>query len=162
MNEIWKNCEDMMDQLAAEKQDKIEKIIEEVTQEKFERIAELKASFEFMIKRLDQGKQKDKADLKRKERDDEVRTLQEQMEGLKKEKLDKLNKEFEEKKRELMTSNKDKQIQEASHKLTKNGGGNVSRISLVQTPQRRSQPMQINQIATPTQVRGTVSCLIPQ
>jgi hypothetical protein len=31
MNEIWKNCEDMMDQLAAEKQDKIEKIIEEVT-----------------------------------------------------------------------------------------------------------------------------------
>ena len=42
-----------MERLQREKQEKIEKIIEEVTQEKFEKIADVKASFDFMIKRLD-------------------------------------------------------------------------------------------------------------
>ena len=31
----------------------MEKVIEEVTQQKFERIAEVKADFDFMIKRLE-------------------------------------------------------------------------------------------------------------
>ena len=39
------------------------------------------------------------------------------MEILKKDKIEELNKEFEEKKRELMESYKEKQIQEASQKL---------------------------------------------
>jgi hypothetical protein len=68
--EIWKNCEEMMEQLAKEKQERIEKIIEEVTVEKFEKLAELKASFDFMIKRLDASKQKEKADQKRKEKEE--------------------------------------------------------------------------------------------
>lgn len=51
-----------MEKLQRDKQEKIEKIIEEVTQEKFEKIAEIKASFDFMIKRLDQQKQKEKSD----------------------------------------------------------------------------------------------------
>ena len=38
--------------------------------EKFEKLAELKASFDFMIKRLDASKQKDKADQKRKEKEE--------------------------------------------------------------------------------------------
>lgn len=34
----------------------MEKIIEEVTQDKYEKIAEIKASFDFMIKRLESSK----------------------------------------------------------------------------------------------------------
>jgi len=39
--------------LSKEKQEKIEKIVEDVTQQKFEKIAEIKASYDFMIKRLE-------------------------------------------------------------------------------------------------------------
>jgi hypothetical protein len=39
------------------------------------------------------------------------------MEQVKKDRIEALNKEFEEKKREVMLLNKDKQIQEASQKL---------------------------------------------
>jgi hypothetical protein len=56
MNEIWRHCELMMDRLAKEKQARIEQIIEEVAQERFEKIAEIKASFDFMIKKLEQAK----------------------------------------------------------------------------------------------------------
>jgi hypothetical protein len=66
MKEIWKTCEEMMDTLAKEKQTQIERIIEEVTTEKFEKLAEIKASFDFLIKRLETSKQKDKAEEKRK------------------------------------------------------------------------------------------------
>jgi hypothetical protein len=66
MKEIWKTCEEMMDSLAKEKQTQIERIIEEVTTEKFEKLAEIKASFDFLIKRLETSKQKDKAEEKRK------------------------------------------------------------------------------------------------
>ncbi len=55
----------MMEKLAQEKQERVQKIIEEITTEKYEKLAELKASFDFMIKRLDAQKQKDKADAKR-------------------------------------------------------------------------------------------------
>lgn len=80
--EIWKNCEDLMNSLALQKQQRIEQIIEEVTMEKYEKLAELKASYEFVLKRLD--KQKEKAEAKRKERDEEVKLMQEQMEAQKK------------------------------------------------------------------------------
>jgi hypothetical protein len=66
MKEIWKTCEEMMETLAKEKQAQIERIIEEVTTEKFEKLAEIKASFDFLIKRLETSKQKDKAEEKRK------------------------------------------------------------------------------------------------
>jgi hypothetical protein len=66
MKEIWKTCEEMMETLAKEKQAQIERIIEEVTTEKFEKLAEIKASFDFLIKRLESSKQKDKAEEKRK------------------------------------------------------------------------------------------------
>ena len=39
-------------------QSQIEKVIEEVTQEKFEKIAEVKAEFEFAIKRLAKNPEK--------------------------------------------------------------------------------------------------------
>jgi len=48
-----------------------------VTAEKYEKVAELKASFDFMIKRLDTQKQKEKADAKRQQKDEEVKQLQE-------------------------------------------------------------------------------------
>lgn len=53
----------------------MEKVIEEVTQEKFEKIAEIKANYDFMIKRLESSKQKEKADLKRKEKEVEVKAM---------------------------------------------------------------------------------------
>ena len=62
----------------------MEKIIEEVTQEKFEKIAEIKANYDFMIKRLESSKQKEKADAKRKEKDAEVKAMQEEMDIVKK------------------------------------------------------------------------------
>ncbi len=76
-----------MEQLAKEKQERIQKIIEEVTDEKYEKIAELKTSFDFMIKRLEQQKQKDKAEAKKAQRDEEIKELMVQMENIKKEKL---------------------------------------------------------------------------
>jgi hypothetical protein len=84
--------------LAKEKQICIERIIEEVTAEKFEKIAEIKGSFDFMIKKLEQAKQKEKAEAKKKERDEEVKAMQDQMEQLKKDKIEELNREFENKK----------------------------------------------------------------
>ncbi len=114
MKEIWKQCEDMMEALAKEKQEQIERIIEEVTTEKFEKLAEVKASFDIVIKRMDAAKQKEKADGKRKEKEAECKVIQEEMEQVKKERIDALNKEFEERKRQVMLNNKDKQIQEAS------------------------------------------------
>jgi hypothetical protein len=77
MQEIWQRCEEMMDQLAKEKQAQIERLVEEVTQEKWEKIAEIKGSFDFMIKRLETAKQKDKAEAKKREKDEEVRATQE-------------------------------------------------------------------------------------
>ena len=56
MKEIWKQCEDMMEALAKEKQSQIERIIEEVTTEKFEKLAETKASFDVVIKRMETAK----------------------------------------------------------------------------------------------------------
>ena len=137
MNQIWKNCEEMMDQLAKEKQERIEKIIEEVSQEKYEKIAEIKGSFDFMIKKLEQLKQKEKAEAKRKEKDEEVKQMQAQMDQLKKERIEELNKEFDEKKKQLMIGQKDRQIQEASSKLA------MQNVSLMKTPRGRKGNSQI-------------------
>ena len=73
MNEIWNSCEEMMETLAKEKQTQIERIIEEVTTEKYEKIAETKAAFDTLIKRLETSKQKEKADEKRKQKDSECK-----------------------------------------------------------------------------------------
>ena len=99
MNVILDNCQGVLDTLAQAKQARIEQLIEEVTADKYEKVAELKASFDFMIKRLDSQKQKDKADAKRLQRDEEVRQLQEQMEAAKRERLEAVNREYEERKR---------------------------------------------------------------
>ncbi len=42
-----------MEKLSKEKQDKIESIVEELTSQKFEKIAELKATYEAKIKKLE-------------------------------------------------------------------------------------------------------------
>ena len=106
-----------METLAKEKQSQIERIIEEVTTEKFEKLAEAKASFDVVIKRMETAKQKEKADAKRKEKETECKVIQDEMEQVKKDKIEALNKEFEERKKQVMLLNKDKQIQEASQKL---------------------------------------------
>jgi hypothetical protein len=51
-----------------------------VTTEKFEKLAEAKASFDIVIKRMETAKQKEKADAKRKEKDTECKVIQEEME----------------------------------------------------------------------------------
>jgi hypothetical protein len=51
------------------------------------------------------------------------------MEQVKKDRIEALNKEFEEKKKEVMLLNKDKQIQEASQKLATQGSFNNNKSS---------------------------------
>lgn len=119
----------MMETLAQEKQAQIERIIEEVTTEKFEKLAEAKASFDIVIKRMEIAKQKEKADAKRMEKEAECKQIQDEMEQVKKERIEALNKEFEERKKQVMLINKDKQIQEASQKLATQGSFNVNKSS---------------------------------
>ena len=75
MTDLLNNCQDVLEALSREKQDRIQKVIEDITNEKYEKVAELKASFDFMIKRLEQQKQKDKADAKKAQKDEEVKQL---------------------------------------------------------------------------------------
>ena len=65
MKDLLNNCQDVLEALSREKQDRIQKVIEDMTNEKYEKVAELKASFDFMIKRLEQQKQKEKAEAKK-------------------------------------------------------------------------------------------------
>eukprot|EP00347_Sterkiella_histriomuscorum_P021984 403332085 len=151
MQQIWKNCEEIMEKLQREKQEKIEKIIEEVTQEKFEKIAEVKASFDFMIKRLDQQKQKEKSEMKKKEKEEEVKLIQEQMEQLKKSKIEQVNNEYEEKKKELMGNTKETQIAQESKKLTINNHTrmfNNSRVSKQSYSSSHQKQQQITRLAS--------------
>lgn len=69
MKEIWKKCEEELDEMQKELQDEIEKVIEEVTQQKFEKIAEVKADYEFILKRLEASKNKEKVEQKKQERE---------------------------------------------------------------------------------------------
>ena len=87
MQQVWKTCEDLLEKHQIEKQEALVKVIEEVTQEKIEKIAEIKANFDFMIKRLESSKQKEKADLKRKEKEAEIKAMQEEMDILKKNRI---------------------------------------------------------------------------
>ena len=99
MTDLLNNCQDVLEALSREKQDRIQTLIEDMTNEKYEKVAELKASFDFMIKRLEQQKQKEKAEAKRAQKDEEVRQLQDQMDACKREKLEELNREYEERRR---------------------------------------------------------------
>lgn len=85
-----------MENLNREKQLKIEQVIEDITTQKYESIAEIKANFEFMIKRLETAKQKEKAENKKKERETEIKKMQDEMEVLKKKRIEEINLEFEE------------------------------------------------------------------
>lgn len=109
-----------MDKLQQEKQSKIEIIIEEVTAQKFERLSELKSSFDFMIKRLEATKpkpevlqaHKEKIDAKKREKEDAIKALIGEMELIKKQKIHDLNEEYENKKRELLKEQKEQTILE--------------------------------------------------
>ena len=85
-----------------------------------------------MIKRLESSKQKEKADLKRKEKDAEIKAMQEEMDSVKKNRIQEVNDDFELRKKELL-SGKDQQIQEKSQQLAINNQNrmlNSSRMSL--------------------------------
>ena len=99
MTDLLNNCQDVLEALSREKQDRIQTLLEDLTNDKFEKVADLKASFDFMIKRLEQQKQKDKAEAKRAQKDEEVRQLQEQMDAVKRERLEEVNREYEERRR---------------------------------------------------------------
>ena len=53
MKEVWKNCEQIMDKLSKEKTELIEQIIEDITSQKYEKVAEVKKTYDFVIKRLE-------------------------------------------------------------------------------------------------------------
>ena len=99
MTDLLNNCQDVLEALSREKQDRIQTLLEDLTNDKFEKVADLKASFDFMIKRLEQQKQKDKAEAKRAQKDEEVRQLQEQMDAVKRERLEEVNREYEKRRR---------------------------------------------------------------
>ena len=99
MTDLLNNCQDVLEALSREKQDRIQSLLEDLTNDKFEKVADLKASFDFMIKRLEQQKHKDKAEAKRAQKDEEVRQLQEQMDAVKRERLEEVNREYEERRR---------------------------------------------------------------
>ena len=60
-----------LDNFKKEEEDCDSDSFEEVTQEKFEKLAEVKAEYEFIIKRLE--KNKEKQDKKKLERDQELK-----------------------------------------------------------------------------------------
>ena len=51
-----------MEKLSKEKQELIEKIIEDITSQKYEKVSETKKTYDFVIKRFELTKQKGKAD----------------------------------------------------------------------------------------------------
>ena len=79
-----------MEELQKEKQEEIEKALEEFTMNKYEKIAEIKGSYEFMIKRLEQAKQKnpEKITKMKLQRDEEIKKAIEENEDLKKQKIE--------------------------------------------------------------------------
>ncbi|CDW80650.1 UNKNOWN [Stylonychia lemnae] len=147
MHQIWSNCEHMIETLSVAKSSQMEQLIEEVTQQKYEKLAEIKATYDFMIKKLDQSKQKDKADEKRKEKDQEMQLCSKEFEQLKKQKLDDLEREYDEKKRAVM----DQKIQRETRKLVQSnisratsransrGSSNNSRFSRNKQAQRKNK-----------------------
>lgn len=80
----------------------MEKIIEEVTLMKYEKLQEIKVTFDQTIKKLEMTKRSIAAENKKKEREQAVQKVQEDIEKIKKTKIDTVNKEYEKKKREIM------------------------------------------------------------
>ena len=66
-----------------------------------------------MIKRLESSKQKEKADIKRKEKESEIKAMQDEMDQLKKQRIEEINRQYEDKKKQSQVV-KDQQIQEKS------------------------------------------------
>lgn len=110
---MWKNCESILDTLALERQERIDSIIEECSQQKFESIAHLKAGYDLQIKWLTLCNLKAKAEAKKKDKEEAIKKVQAQMTAMKLEKIRAVNAEFQERKKLLM----DKQIKETQSKL---------------------------------------------
>jgi len=55
--------------------------------------------------------------LKKKEKESEIKEMQDEMEQLKKQRVDEVNKEYDDKRKALMAAQRERQIQEASQKL---------------------------------------------
>lgn len=69
MSKIWNECESLMEKLSKQKQDELQQLVEELTQDKLEKIAEAKYNFDPLIRKLEQKKEKERADELKKERD---------------------------------------------------------------------------------------------
>jgi hypothetical protein len=52
VKEVWKNCESILESLSQEKQVRIEAILEEVSQLKYEKISEIRIKYDLIFKRL--------------------------------------------------------------------------------------------------------------
>ena len=50
-------------------------VTEELITQKFEKAAEIKATYDMMIKRLESSKQKEKAEQKKKEKESEIKQM---------------------------------------------------------------------------------------
>ena len=66
MKQIVDSVEKKLEDLNKERQDRIEKIIEECTLQRFERVAEIKGDYDFLIKKLESAKNKNVDKIKQK------------------------------------------------------------------------------------------------
>ena len=81
----------------------MERLIEEITSLKFEKLAEVKGNYDMMLKMLKptDEKQKLKIETLKKKREDALDTVRGEMEAMKKKRVDDLKKETEAKKKAL-------------------------------------------------------------
>eukprot|EP00347_Sterkiella_histriomuscorum_P014601 403360260 len=134
MHQIWSNCEHLIEQLSQTKAQKIEQLIEELTIQKYEKFAEIKSAYDFMIKKLESKKLKQEAEAKRKEKEQELQNCKDEFDQLKKSKISELEKEYELKKSEIMQQKIQREtrklVQANKSRANSRGSSNNSRISL--------------------------------
>lgn len=93
IQEVWSTIEQKQDTLQKDYQSKLEQIYEDVTQIKFERIAEVKHAY----KDIDQERDTEKAE----EMEQEIKKIKEETEVLKQQKIREAQEELETKKKEI-------------------------------------------------------------
>ena len=92
VKEVWKNFECMLEQLLQEKQTKIELVLDEISQIRYDKISEVKLLNDQAIKRLRLARGlQSKIDQKIKERDHNIQLINDELLKLKSNKIQEIN-----------------------------------------------------------------------
>lgn len=96
VKEVWKNFECMLEQLLQEKQTKIELVLDEISQIRYDKLSEVKLLYDLSIKRLRLARGlQSKIDQKIKERDHNIQLINDELLKLKSNKIQDINLEYE-------------------------------------------------------------------